>query len=117
MVDVAWLREDRTGDPKKYLVAWNDPESRQRAFLGGWTSYLEHGHLETEVLHWRTVGAFYGSVLGNVAEDVRRQLYFACLAEYVKSTRCRHWTDEEREKALALAAEAPGLRQDSTGVK
>ena len=109
MIDVAWLEDDREYRTESYLIPWNDPHSRQRAFLAGWTLFLNEKTYEKDVLHWYTVGAYYASILGDVPEAKRRKLYYAALAEFLKSQKCAEWTDEQRREALRLARLAPGF--------
>ena len=47
--------------------------------------------------------------LGDIPEEKRRKLYYAALAEFLKSQKCAEWTDEQRREALRLARLAPGF--------
>ena len=109
MIDVTWFNDGRADRPEKYLIPWNDSQSRQRAFLAGWTRYLGDGSYEKETLHWFTVGAYYASVFGDIPESQRRKLYYAALAEFLKSQKCMDWMDDQRLEALHLARLAPGF--------
>jgi hypothetical protein len=106
MIDLDWLNDERTADPADYLIPWNALKSRRRAFLAGWTWYLEEGAHRDDRVAWYAVGAFYASILGDIPEEQRRELYYGALAQFVTSERCREWSDEERQDALRLAREA-----------
>ncbi len=112
MITVAWLNDERNNNPVVYLSEWNADESRQKAFLTGWTRFLKEGAYEKKALHWQTVGAYYASVFGDIEEDKRRKLYYSALAEFVKSQRCAGWDDEQRRQALFLARQAPGFDRE-----
>ncbi len=109
MIEIAGLNDDREEDPDKYLIDWNDKHSRQTAFLRGWTIFLNDGEYNKVLLHWQTVGAYYASILGDIDIAQRRKLYYAALAEYVKSVRCSHWSEGQRQEALRRARQAPGF--------
>jgi hypothetical protein len=51
---------------------------------------------------------FFSTLLGDIPVEQRRKLYYGALAQFVNSTRCAHWTDEDRLEALRLAGEALG---------
>lgn len=105
MIDIAWLNDERSDDPEEYLIDWNDKKSRMRAFLAGWGQFLtgDYSYSQISELTWHAVGAYYASVLGDIEVAKRRWIYYAALAEYIKSDRCFHWTDEQRQKALRRA--------------
>jgi hypothetical protein len=106
MLDIDWRNERRSPKANKYLVDINGRESRRRAFLGGWNYYLKNKPTERlTTVSWRRLGMLYASVLGNIAEDERKQLYCLLLTQYMVSDRVKHWTDEQREVALRLATE------------
>lgn len=107
MIEVKWLNDGRSSKPDDYLIPWNDDKSRQKAFLSGWQLFLNEGSYKKNVLHWFTVGAYFASVLGDLPRPERRMIYYASLAEYLKSQKCSHWSDEQRYEALQLAREAP----------
>lgn len=109
MIDSDWLNDDRAGNPQCYLVPWNDPRSRQRAFLPRRTWYLRDGSHRADRVAWYSVGAFYARIVADIPVDCRRKLFYGALAQFVGSQRCAHWTDEERHEALQLARQAAGF--------
>jgi hypothetical protein len=64
MIELPWLQDDRTADPEDYLKPWNHRKSRQRAFLAGWTWYLDEGAYRGDRVAWYSMGAFHASILG-----------------------------------------------------
>lgn len=111
MIEVKWQNDRRKADPYKYVdpEGWEDNKGRLSAFLAGWTNWAENSNYAKDVLHWHTVGALYASAFGSreaaltVPEAVRCRLYHVALISYLKSTRTAHWSDEDRERALALS--------------
>jgi len=109
MIEWAWDKDDRAPQPDTYTTRWDVNKGRLTAFLGGWTDWVNNGHHETELLHWRTAGAVYASACGDreaaskVPVSVRCGLYHIALTEYVKSRRCEHWTNDQRREAVELS--------------
>jgi hypothetical protein len=109
MINVNWRDDRRNEKAKKYTDDWEDNHGRLSAFLTGWTQWANSDRWESKVLHWQTVGALYASCFASheaaaqVPEIVRCQLYHTALMAYVRSTRCAHWTGEQRERALELS--------------
>jgi hypothetical protein len=75
--------------------------------LGGWTRFLDQGgsnHLEE--VTWVGLGMVYASVLGDISLDRKKDIYRLLLGQYLSTEKVSHWTRDEREEALQLAAEA-----------
>jgi hypothetical protein len=106
MLEIDWQNERRNPNANKYLVDPNGRESRRVAFLSGWKHYLKKRPTERfTTVSWRRLGMLYASVLGNIAEDERKQLYRLLLSQYLSTDRVKHWTDEQRQGAMRLANE------------
>ncbi len=105
MIEVDWSNDERSTDAHKYLVDPNsDKESRRRAFLGGWTRYLNNESSDTlDGVTWVGLGMAWASVLGDITMDRRKGIYRLLLSQYLSSERVKHWTNEQREGALRLA--------------
>jgi hypothetical protein len=118
IIEIDWSNDERSMDVNKYLVdPDSDKESRRKAFLGGWTRYLNNGSSDSlDGVTWVGLGMVWASVLEDIPLDQREGIYRLLLGQYVWSNRVKHWTDEEREEALRLvSAPQPEGRYGQTG--
>lgn len=108
MIKLDWNNDQRSPEVNNYLVDPNsDKESRRRAFMGGWTRYLNHGDGDSlDEVTWMGLGMVYASVLRDIAVAKRKDIYRLLLSQYVSHERVSHWTDEQRQEALRLVADA-----------
>jgi hypothetical protein len=105
MIDINWSNDERNTDVNKYLVdPDSDDESRRKAFLGGWTRDLNQGSSLNSV-RWVGLGMVYASILRDIPEQQKREIYRLLLSQYITSERVRHWTDEQRRQVLQLVTE------------
>ncbi len=107
MIEINWSNDERSTDVNKYLVdPYSDNESRRKAFLGGWNRFLNNessGSLDG--VRWVGLGMWCASILGDIPEDQRKDIYRILLSQYVGSDRVEHWKTEDRERVLQLVAE------------
>ena len=107
MIEVDWKNDGRNTDVNKYLVVPDSNEGRRKAFLGGWTRFLNQGgsdHLKE--VTWVGLGMVYASVLGEIPLDRKKDIYRLLLGQYLSTEKVSHWTEDERAEALRLATEA-----------
>ena len=57
-------------------------------------------------VRWVGLGMWCASILGDIPEGQRKDIYRILLGQYVGSNRVKHWKAEDREKVLRLVAEA-----------
>lgn len=107
MIKMNWNIDERNTNVSKYLVdPQSDKESRRKAFLGGWTRYLNNESSDSlDAVSWVGLGMWCASILGDIPEKQRKDIYLILLGQYVGSDRVKHWTDEQREEVLRLAGE------------
>jgi len=107
MIEMNWNNDERNTSLSKYLVdPKSDSQSRRKAFLGGWTRYLNNKSSDSlHAVSWVGLGMWCASILGDIPEERRKDIYHILLAQYVDSDRLKHWTDEQREEALRLVTE------------
>jgi hypothetical protein len=101
MIQMNWQNEDRSTTSSDYLN-----NRRGGRFVGGWTMQLDkpdptRGKLD--VVHWQGLGMVFASVLGNIPQTQKKQLYKLLLGLYLATDRVKHWTDEQRRRALQVA--------------
>lgn len=108
MIVMDWSNDERNTDAHKYLVDPNkDKESRRRAFLGGWTRYLQNESSDQlDGITWVGLGMVWASVLRDIPLDQRRGIYRLLLSQYLSSDKVKHWTDYQRREALRLVTQA-----------
>jgi hypothetical protein len=110
-MEIDWSNDERNTNASKYLVdPTSDNQSRRKAFLGGWTRYLnnESSH-SLDGVTWVGLGMWCASILGDIPEVQRKDIYSILLGQYVGSDRVKHWTDDQRKEALRLASERKPL--------
>ncbi len=102
MIEINWRNEDRSPNASDYFS-----NHRRGTFLGYWANYLNEGSSTTylDVVHWGGLGMVCASYLEDIPEEKRKKLYLLLLKQYLATDRVKHWTDEERIKALQIAAE------------
>ena len=108
MIDLDWGNDERSEDPQDYLVNPNsDNRSRLKAFLGGWIKGANSdSHNTLDGIRWVGLGMAYGSILGDVDLNQRRQIYCLLLSQYLATGKVNNWTEEQRKEALRLMSEA-----------
>jgi len=107
MIDINWSNDERNTDVNKYLVSPDsDNESRRNAFLGGWTRYLNQGTSSNlNGVRWVGLGMVYASILRDIPEAQKKEIYRMLLSQYITSERVQHWTDEQRRQVMQLVTE------------
>ena len=108
MIDIDWSNDGRSTDPEDYLVnPKSDNRSRLKAFLGGWTKGAKKdSNNSLDGVRWVGLGMVYGSILGKIDLDQRKQIYRLLLSQYLTTERVNHWTDDQRQEALQLITKA-----------
>ena len=108
MIKVNWNADERNPNVGKYLVDPNsDNQSRRKAFLGGWTRYLNNPTSDNlDAISWVGLGMWSASILDDIPEDRRKEIYRVLLGQYIGCDRVKHWTDEQRNEALQLVTES-----------
>ncbi len=107
MIEINWGNDGRNTDANKYLVDPDSSEGRRKAFLGGWTRFLNQGGSDyLEEVTWVGLGMVCASILGDISLDRRKDIYRLLLGQYLSTEKVNHWTEDQRREALRLAAEA-----------
>jgi|SRR5215216_4690041 len=104
MISINWNKENRNDDIELYLVdPVNDSRSRLKAFLKGWTRYLNNNApAEISSISWEGLGVVYASSLGQIEENLKIGIYRVLLSQYLATNQMNHWSDEKRKEALEL---------------
>ena len=107
MIDINWSNDERNTDVNKYLVdPDSDDESRRKAFLGGWTRDLNQGSSSSlNSVRWVGLGMVYASILRDIPEKQKKEIYRLLLSQYLTSERVQHWTNEQRRQVMQLVNE------------
>jgi short-subunit dehydrogenase len=107
MIDINWSNDERNTDVNKYLVdPDNDNESRRKAFLGGWTRHLnQESSSNLNSVRWVGLGMVYASILRDIQEEQKKEIYRLLLSQYITSERVQHWTAEQRRQVMQLVTE------------
>jgi hypothetical protein len=107
MIDINWNNDERNTDVNKYLVdPDSDNESRRKAFLGGWTRYLnQRSSSNLDGIRWVGLGMVYASILEAIPEEQKKEIYRLLLSQYITSDRVQHWTEEQRRQVMQLVTE------------
>jgi hypothetical protein len=108
MIKLDWTNDRRNPNPDKYVV---DPvhsrESRWKAFQKGWDKYLRtEDNSPLDSVSWERLGMATASICHDIPVMNRLALYRLFLAHFVQSEKVRHWTDEQRQRALELIDDA-----------
>jgi hypothetical protein len=92
VIETAWTNDERNTDAHTYLVdPDSDKESRRRAFLGGWTRYLNNESSDTlDGITWVGLGMVWASVLGDIPLERRKEVYRLLLGQYL-AIKIAHW--------------------------
>jgi hypothetical protein len=104
MIDIDWSNDGRSVHPDDYLVDPDkDNKSRLKAFIGGWTRGAnKDSETVLDGVRWVGLGMAYGSILGDIGLDQRREVYRLLLGQYLTTERVRHWRADQRKEALRL---------------
>jgi hypothetical protein len=107
MIDINWSNDERNTDVNKYLVdPESDNESRRKAFLGGWTRHLNQASSDNlNGVRWVGLGMVYASILRDIPEEQKKEIYRLLLSQYITSDKVQHWTDEQRGRVMQLVTE------------
>ena len=107
MIKINWDQDDRNPNVDKYLVDPNhDNQSRRKAFLVGWTRFLNQGGGDyLDRVTWEGLGMTYASILGDIPLDQRRDLYRLVLSQFVVNDKVQHWTKAEQSEVLKKVEE------------
>lgn len=107
MIEMDWGHDERTTDVNKYLVDPDSNEGRRKAFLGGWTRFLNQGGSDyLKDVTWVRLGMVYASILDDISLDRKKDIYRLLLGQYLSMEKVSHWTEDQREQALRLAEKA-----------
>lgn len=103
MIQINWKNDQRNQAVEKYLVGAKHPESRLKAFLGGWTRQLNENWPRTlNEVTWVGLGMVYGGILGDINVEQRKAIYALLLSQYLASERMNHLSEEQRTDILRL---------------
>jgi len=97
---INWNSDNRFNKSEFYIAPLDDPDNRVNHFLGGWQDYLANPESMVSKLNWKNLGRIFASILGDIPEEQRRNLYAILLALYLKKPRKVDWSDEDRQQAL-----------------